>query len=134
MPLLRTCPPAAQQFKLHQYWDVFITQVISLSNDDAVTKQFRPFKQCIERLNRTFRESYRGTCGYDSANGAIHSVSLWVVYYNFLRPHDITGGKLPLNTVKLLEGATNMPGKWQLLLYLGQQAILKQQRESDICS
>ena len=127
-------PLAAQQFKLHQEWDVFVTQVIGLSNGDAVSKQFRTFKQCIERLNRTFRESYRGTCGYASGSGAIHSVSLWVAYYNFLRPHEITGGKLPLNTLELLEGATNMPGKWQLLLYLGQQAILKQQRESDICS
>ena len=47
--------------------------------------------------------------------------------YNFLRPHEKTGGKEPLNKVDLLEGAGNMPGKWQLLIYLGQQAILQQQ-------
>ena len=88
----------------------------------------------IERLNRTFKESYRITCGYGTEDGAIHSVSLWVAYYNFLRPHEKSGGKEPLNKVELLEGAGNMPGKWQLLIYLGQQAILKQQSEAAICS
>ena len=120
-------PLAAQQFKLEKDWDVFITQVIGLTNGDEVSKEFRPFKQLIERLNRTFKESYRITCGYGTEDGACHSVSLWVAYYNFLRPHEKTGGKEPLNKVELLEGAGNMPGKWQLLIYLGQQAILQQQ-------
>ena len=125
---------AAQQFKLEKDWDVFITQVIGLTNDDEVSKKFRPFKQLIERLNRTFKESYRITCGYGTEDGAVHSISLWVAYYNFLRPHEISGGKEPLNKVELLEGAGNMPGKWQLLIYLGQQTILKQQSEASICS
>ena len=68
-------------------------------------------------------ESYRITCGYGTEDGAIHSVSLWVAYYNFLRPHEKSGGKEPLNKVELLEGAGNMPGKWQLLIYLGQQVM-----------
>ena len=128
-------PLAAQQFKLEKDWDVFITQVIGLTNDDEVSKEFRPFKQVMERLNRTFKESYRITCGYKQTDAASHSVSLWVAYYNFLRPHEISGGKQPLNKVELLEGAGNMPGKWQLLIYLGQQKILQQQKgESAICS
>ena len=101
--------------------------MIGLTNDDEVSKEFRPFKQLIESLNRTFKESCRITCGYGTEEGACHSVSLWVAYYNFLRPHEKTGGKEPLNKVELLEGAGNMPGKWQLLIYLGQQAILQQQ-------
>ena len=96
----------------HNNWDVFVTQVIGLTNDDEVSKEYRPFKQLIERLNRTFKESYRITCGYGTEDGAIHSVSLWVAYYNFLRPHEKSGGKEPLNKVELLEGAGNMPGKW----------------------
>lgn len=64
----------------------------------------------------------------------LYTASLWVAYYNFLRPHEISGGKEPLNKVELLEGAGNMTGKWQLLIYLGQQEILKQQREASICS
>ena len=127
-------PLAAQQFKIEKDWDVFLTQVIGLTNDDEVSKEFRPFKQLIERLNRTFKESYRITCGYGTEDGAIHSVSLWVAYYNFLRPHEISGGKEPLNKVDLLEGTGNMPGKWQFLIYLGQQTILKQQSETSICS
>ena len=47
--------------------------------------------------------------------------------YDFLIILEKTGGKEPLNKVDLLEGAGNMPGKWQLLIYLGQQAILQQQ-------
>ena len=128
-------PLAAQQFKLEKDWDVFITQVIGLTNDDTTSKEFRPYKQIIERLNRTFKESYRTTCGYGTPDGANHSVSLWVAYYNFLRPHDITNGLEPLNKVELLEGASNMPGKWQLLIYLGQQEILKRQKgEAAICA
>jgi transposase-like protein len=123
-------PLAAQQFKLEKDWDVSITQVIGLTNDDEVSKEFRPFKQIIERLNRTFKASYRITCGYGTNVGANHGISLWVAYYNFLRPHEITGRKHPLNRIEMLEHAGNMPGKWQLLIYLGQQSILKQQEQT----
>lgn len=57
-------PLAAQQFKIEKDWDVSVTQVIGLTNGDEVSKEFRPFKQLIERLNRTFKESCRITCGY----------------------------------------------------------------------
>lgn len=53
-------PLAAQQFVLREddplKFD--ITQVIGLTNDDPVTTEFRPFKQMVERLNRTFKSSY----------------------------------------------------------------------------
>jgi transposase-like protein len=121
-------PLAAQQFALKEQKFFDITQVIGLSNDDAVSKKFRPFKQMIERLNRTFKASYRVTCGYGSEDGAAYGVSLWVAYYNFLRPHDLYSWKRPLNEVALLQNASNMPGKWQLLLFLGQQTILQMQK------
>ncbi len=120
-------PLAAQQFKLEKDWDVSITQVIGLSNDDAVSKKYRPYKQMIERLNRTFKASYRVTCGYGTDEGSYYGVNLWVAYYNFLRPHELYKRKRPLNEVDMLKGANNMPGKWQLLIYFGQQIILKQQ-------
>jgi transposase-like protein len=131
-------PLAAQQFFL-KYGDAFkfdITQVIGLTNEDAVSKEFRPYKQMVERLNRTFKSSYRVSCGYDNYNGANYNVSLWVAYYNFLRPHKHNRYQV-LNKVDLLDGADNMPGKWQLLILLGQQTILnlqKQQVENPICS
>ena len=41
---------------------------------------------------------------------------------------------ITLNKVELLEGADNMPGKWQLLIFLGQQTIQKLQAEGSNCS
>jgi len=121
-------PLAAQQFALDDENMTFdITQVIGLSNDDEISSKFRFHKQIIERLNRTFKSSYRPTCGYDNENGAIYGLTLWVVYYNFLRPHKITSGKTPLNTVPELINADNMPAKWQILIYLGQQRMLETQ-------
>lgn len=125
-------PLAAQQFKLEKDWDVSITQVIGLSNDDAVSKKYRPYKQMIERLNRTFKASYRVTCGYGTDEGSYYGVNLWVAYYNFLRPHELYKWKRPLNEVDMLKDANNMPGKWQLLIYLGQQIILKQQENISV--
>ena len=127
---------AAQQF-LREYGDDFkfnITQVIGLTNDDEVSKEYRPFKQMIERLNRTYKLSYRPTNGFDNVDGANYDLSLWVAYYNFLRPHRHAGYKV-LNHVELLHGADNMPGKWQLLIFLGQQTILNMQHgEAANCS
>ena len=121
-------PLAAQQF-FHEFGDKFkfeITQVIGLTNDDEISKEFRPYKQMLERLNRTYKASYRKTNGFDNIDGANYDLALWVAYYNFLRPHKHAGYK-PLNHVELLDGA-NMPGKWQLLIYLGQQQILQLQQ------
>lgn len=121
-------PLAAQQF-FHEFGDQFkfdITQVIGLTNDDEVSKEFRPYKQMIERLNRTHKASYRPTNGFDNINGANYDLALWVAYYNFLRPHKHAGYKV-LNDVELLNGAGNMPEKWQLLIFLGQQTILNMQ-------
>ena len=124
-------PLAAQQF-FHEFGDKFkfsITQVIGLTNDDEVSKEFRPYKQMIERLNRTYKVSYRPTNGFDNIDGANYDLALWVAYYNFLRPHKHTGYKV-LNEVELLKGAENMPGKWQLLIFLGQQTILNLQNRT----
>ena len=124
-------PLAAQQF-FYELKDPFkfnITQVIGLTNNDAVSKEFRPYKQMIERLNRTYKASYRPTNGFDNIDGANYDLALWVAYYNFLRPHKHTNNKV-LNDVELLRSAENMPGKWQLLIFLGQQTILKTQNQA----
>ena len=51
-------------------------------------------------------------------------------YYNFLRPHQHNKYK-PLTNVEELNGISNMPGKWQLLIYLGQQTIQRLSQTSD---
>jgi len=53
-------------------------------------------------------------------------VYFWVAYYNFLRPHPYNYWK-PLNELDNLNDAGNMTAKWQLLILLGQQTILKMQ-------
>lgn len=103
--------------------------MIGLTNDNEVSKEFRPFNQMIERLNRTYKASYRPTNGFDNINGANYDLALWVAYYNSLRPHKYAGYK-GLNEVEMLNGADNMPGKWQLLIFLGQQTILNLQNQA----
>lgn len=129
-------PLAAQQFA-NEYGDKFkfdITQVIGLTNDDEVSKEYRPYKQMIERLNRTYKASYRKTNGFDNIDGANYDLALWVAYYNFLRPHRHNNYKV-LNEVEMLSQADTMLGKWQLLIFLGQQTILNlQNSEGNNCS
>lgn len=127
-------PLAVQQFFIQSEGKIKfdITQVIGLTNDDEVSKEFRPYKQMIERLNRTYKASYRSTNGFHNIDGANYDLALWVAYYNFLRPHQHNKYK-PLNNVEELNGISNMPGKWQLLIYLGQQTIQRLSQTSD-CS
>ena len=110
-----------------------ITQVIGLTNCDAVTTEFRPYKQIIERLNRTYKASYRHTNGFDGIEGANYNLSLWVAYYNFLRPHMHNHYQV-LNPVLELGAAKTMPGKWQILMRLGQETMLRQQTQQSVCS
>jgi hypothetical protein len=123
-------PLAAQQFQLKEGKLFDITQVIGLTNDDEVSTKHRPDKQIIERLNRTFKASYRVTCGYENISGADLGLTLWTAYYNFLRPHHLYHSKRPLNLVEEFSNASNMPAKWQLLILLGQQVLLKSQENT----
>ena len=99
-------PLAAMEFvkKFGKDFSFKITQVIGLTNDDSVSTEHRPFKQMIERLNRTYKASYRHTNGFDNIDGANYDLALWVAYYNFLRPHKHKKYKV-LNEVEMLQGA-----------------------------
>ena len=119
-------PLAKQQFELEENKDFNLYQIIGLSNDDPISEEFRWVKQVVEHLNRTFKSSYRVTCGYGSDEGALYGFSLWVAYYNFLRPHPYNYWQ-PLNNIKALDAVDNMPAKWQILISLDQQTILKMQ-------
>ena len=90
--------------------DLLLKRVIGLTNEDPVSEEFRQVKQVVERLNRTFKSSYRVTCGYKSDEGALYGFSLWVAYYNFLRP-DPYNYHRPLNELDALNTADNMPSK-----------------------
>lgn len=116
----------AQQLFAEKGMDFNLIQVIGLTNDDPVSTEYRWLKQIIERLNRTFKFSYQVTNGYGSREGSNAHVSLFVAYYNFLRPHPYTYWQ-PLNSIPELEDLPNMPAKWQKLIQLSQQLILSKQ-------
>jgi hypothetical protein len=107
-----------------------ITQVIRLTNDDEVSTKNRAGKQIIERLNRTFKSSYRIAAGYENIDGADLAVTLWTAYYNFFRLHRLYHSKRPFNLIDELSNASNMPAKWQLPILLGQQKLLKSQENT----
>jgi transposase-like protein len=121
---------AQMQFALNKKAFELI-QVIGLTNDDPVSTEYRWLKQIIERLNRTFKFSYRVTNGYGSFEGADSHVALFAAYYNFLRPHPFTYWK-PLNPIPELSGLPNMPAKWQMLISLSQEFLLECQKKQAV--
>ncbi|MFC5542273.1 DDE-type integrase/transposase/recombinase, partial [Ureibacillus suwonensis] len=58
-----------------------VKQVIGLTNEDQVSTEYRPLKQIIERLNRTFKGNYRSTHGFGSDHGSVSYVTLFVAYF-----------------------------------------------------
>jgi transposase-like protein len=104
-------------------------QVIGLKNLDPVSKEYRPLKQIIERLNRTFKLNYRPTTGFGSKTGPVSFVTLFVAYFNFLRPHSSLEKRVP-SLVPEFAKLPHMPAKWQKLLEPSQDRILKHQAAS----
>lgn len=112
----------AQQWFAQHGINFDVTQVIGLTNDDPVSKQFRPLKQIIERLNRTFKGNYKPTTGFGSDPGAISSVTLFVAYFNFLRPHSALDANVPM-VIPELDSLPNMPAKWLKLIAMSEDFI-----------
>lgn len=104
-------------------------QVIGLKNLDPVSTEYRSLKQIIERLNRTFKHNYRPTTGFGSDTGPVSFVTLFTAYFNFLRPHSSLEQRVP-SLVPELARLPHMPAKWQKLLELSQDCILKHQTAS----
>lgn len=92
-------------------------KVIGLQNLDSESEAYRPYKELIERLNRTFKHHMRPSHGFNSVNGAIALVTLFVTHYNFLRPHTSLKWQVPI-PLEELEGITTIQGKWAKILSL----------------
>lgn len=107
------------------YFDIH--QVIGLTNDDPVSEEHRPLKEIIERLNRTFKRSYRTTCGFKSSAGSLAFINLFVAYFNFLRPHSALEKKVPV-IIPELNDLPHMPARWGKLIELAQDHILELQQ------
>ena len=71
-------------------------KVIGLQNLDEESETYRPFKQLIERLNRTYKYHTRSASGFKNRNGALALTILFVTHYNFLRPHCALYGEVPI--------------------------------------
>jgi transposase-like protein len=92
-------------------------KVIGLQNLDQESEEFRPFKQIIERLNRTYKYHIKPSHGFNNSNGAISLTTLFVTYYNFLRPHMSLNYKTPIQMPELKDVST-LQGKWAKILSL----------------
>ena len=107
----------ATQFlnKSRQTYKIKHLQVIGLENKDKLSEEYRPFKQIIERLNRTYKHHVKPSAGFNSFNGAMALTTLFVTYYNFLRPHMTLNYRTPIYIPELDKFST-IQGKWIRLL------------------
>lgn len=112
---------AQHYFARHEIW-FDVTQVIGLTNEDPVSAEYRWLKQIIERLNRTFKGHYRATTGFGSETGSVSFVTMFVAYFNFLRPHAKLENRVPV-MIPALEKMPHMPARWTKLIELAQQEL-----------
>lgn len=90
-------------------------QAIGVKNKDEVSKNWRPYKQAEERLNRTYKQNYHGTNGYGSLRNANVYMSLYVAFFNFLRTHSSLNYHTPIS-IESIENERLMPNKWLKLM------------------
>jgi len=111
--------PAGIHF-LNQKYSNLIThkKVVGLQNLDAESEEFRPLKELIERLNRTYKYHIRAASGFNSTNGAIALTTLFVTHYNFLRPHSSLHYNVPI-PLDELKNIPTIQGKWAKVISMG---------------
>lgn len=97
--------------------DIQHRKVIGLQNLDKESEEFRPFKQLIERLMRTYKHHVRPSHGFNSINGATALTTLFVTHYNFLRPHSSLKYNTPVH-LPALESIDTIQGKWAKIISL----------------
>ena len=92
-------------------------KVIGLQNLDAESEEYRPYKQLIERLNRTYKYHVRPAAGFNCTNGAVSLTTLFVTHYNFLRPHMSLQYQPPIPMLELKKLPT-IQARWTKILSL----------------
>ena len=93
-------------------------QVIGLTNQDDISKEYRSDKQIIERFNRTLKYYYRPKGGFSSLDNANSYMVLFATYNNFLRPNKALNWHSHVELDEL-KSISNMPNKRIELLNLG---------------
>lgn len=89
--------------------------VIGLKNLDDQSIEYRSFKQLVERLNRTYKYHTRPRAGFKTFDGAVALTTLFVAFYNFMRPHSSLKNATPVS-LDVLKEHSLMPDKWVALI------------------
>ena len=89
--------------------------VIGLQNLDPESEAYRSFKQLVERLNRTYKFHTRPRAGFKQFDGVVALTTLFVAFYNFMRPHGRLKGSPPV-PLACLQGERLYPKMWVELL------------------
>lgn len=100
-----------------------LQQVVGVSNKDEISKKYRPYKQVEERLNRTYKQNYHGTNGYQTLTSANVYMVLYVTFFNFLRRHSSLNYNTPVQLESFQDENLLMPDKWINLINLSQSYI-----------
>jgi putative transposase len=106
---------AVQFLNKHRKNKIDHIQVIGLQNKDDISAHYRPFKQIIERFNRTYKHHVKPAAGFNTLNGAKTLTTLFVTYYNFLRPHMALAYKTPIH-IEQLNDIDTIQAKWVKLI------------------
>ena len=112
----------AQQYWAEHNLPFTLYQVIGLTNQDDISKEYRSQKQIIERHNRTLKYHYRPKGGFSSLDNANSYMILFSTCFNFLRPNSALEYKTPVELPEL-KRCTNMPSKWIEIVNLGYKYI-----------
>lgn len=94
------------------------TKVIGLKNLDKESKEYRPYKQIIERLNRTYKYHCKSANDFKKYKGAIALTALFVTHYNFIRQHRSLYNKPPV-MIPELNGLDTIQAKWIKIISMG---------------
>ena len=89
--------------------------VIGLQNLDPESETYRHFKQLIERLNRTYKFHTRPRAGFKNFDGVVALTTLFVAFYNFMRPHGALKSTPPVK-LSCLSSHTLYPSMWVEML------------------
>jgi len=89
--------------------------VVGLKNIDEESREYRSFKQIVERLNRTYKYHTRPRSGFKTFDGAVALTTLFVAFYNFMRPHSARNKSAPVS-LDALNDFHLMPEKWVSLI------------------
>lgn len=99
-----------------------LQQVVGVSNKDEISIKYRPFKQIEERLNRTYKQNYYGTNGYQTLTSANVYMILYITFFNFLRRHSSLDFNTPVEMDEL-KSISLMPDKWIKLINMSKSYI-----------